>query len=108
MTPGQVERTFTSHRVRLVENYPHARPGPIIRADYRLVGKGSPGIGNRPDGWVTVYDSAHDAAVAERRFRTIYGKQNTAVRANVLVEFLRDADRSARRRITQALSVVAR
>jgi hypothetical protein len=108
VTPGQVERTFAAHRVRLVENYPNARPGPIVRADYRLVGKGAPDIKNKPNGWVTVYDSARHAAVAERRFGTIYGKQNVAVRANVLVEFLRDADRSARQRIRHALSAVAR
>jgi hypothetical protein len=99
VTPRQVERTFSMHGVRLVENYPNARPGPIIRADYR--------IGDKPEGWVTVYDSSNDAAAAGRRFRTIYGKQNTVVRANVLVEFLRDADKAARRQISQALSAVA-
>jgi hypothetical protein len=101
VTPRQVKRTFSLHGIRLVENYPNARPGPIVRADYRIPGK-------KPNGWVTVFDSVHHAVVAEQRFGTIYGKGNVVVRANVLVEFLRDADEAARQQVTQALSAVAR
>jgi len=98
-TPPQVLRTFARHGVLLVANYPNARPGPVVRADYRISGK-------RPNGWVTVFDSAQDAAAAKRRSRTAYGKRNVVVHANVLVEFLRDTDRSARRQITRALSAL--
>lgn len=101
VTPRQVERTFSLHGVALVENYPNARPGPIVRADYRIPG-------NKPNGWVTVFDSVHHAVVAKQRFGTIYGERNVVVRANVLVEFLRDANKAARQQITQALSAVAR
>ena len=107
MTPRQVERTFARHGVRLVENYPNARPGPIVRADYRIPGRGVPLTGNKPNGWLTVFDSVQHAAVAKQRFRRIYGERNVVVRANVLVEFLRDADRAARQQVADALSAVA-
>jgi hypothetical protein len=99
-TPPQVLGTFARHGVRLVANYPNARPGPVVRADFRITGR-------KPEGWVTVFDSARDAAAAKQRSRTVYGTRNVVVRANVLVEFLRDADESARRRITQALAAIA-
>lgn len=108
VTPRQVKRTFSLHGVPLVENYPNARPGPIVRADYRIPGKSVRAMGNKPNGWVTVFDSVQHAVVAKQRFATIYGKRNVVVRANVLVEFLRDADKAARQQITQALSAVAR
>lgn len=101
VTPRQVKRTFSLHGVRLVENYPNARPGPIVRADYRIPG-------NKPNGWVTVFDSVHHAVAAEQRFGTIYGERNVVLRANVLVEFLRDADKAARQQVTKALSALAR
>ena len=107
MTPRQVERTFARHGVQLVENYPNARPGPIVRADYRIPGRGVPLTGNKPNGWLTVFDSVQHAAVAKQRFRRIYGERNVVVRANVLVEFLRDADRAARQQVADALSAVA-
>ena len=102
VTPRQVKRIFSLHGVRLVENYPNARPGPVVRADYRIP------TGDKPNGWVTVFDSVHHAVVAKQRFGTIYGKRNVVVRANVLVEFLRDADKATRQRIAKALSAVAR
>jgi len=108
VTPPQVQRTFARHGVVLVANYPNARPGPVIRADFRIFGRKVPVTGNKSSGWVTVFDSAPDAVVAKRRSRTIYGKRNVVVRANVLVEFLPDTDKSARQRINRALSAVAR
>jgi len=100
-TPPQVLRTFSRHGVLLVANYPNARPGPVVRADFRISGK-------TPSGWVTVFDSARDAAAAKRRSRTVYGTRNVVARANVLVEFLRDTDRTTRRRITEALAAISR
>ena len=67
-----------------------------------------PRRGKQANGWVTVFDSVQHAVVAKLRFGTIYGKRNVLVRANVLVEFLRDADKAARRQVTQALSAVVR
>ena len=107
VTPRQVHRAFSRHGVRLVANYPNARPGPIVLADYRILGRRVPGSGNRPNGWVTVFDSAHDATTAKQRSRTVYGKRNVVIRANVLMEFRRDADRATRRQSTQALTAVA-
>jgi hypothetical protein len=100
VTPPQVLGTFARHGVLLAANYPNARPGPVVRADYRIAGK-------KPEGWVTVFDSARDAAAAKRRSRTAYGTRNLLVRANVLVEFLRYTDKAARRQITQALATLA-
>ena len=100
-TPPQVLRTFARHGVLLVANYPNARPGPVVRADYRISGK-------RPNGWVTVFDSVHHAAAAGQRFRRIYGKRNVVVRANVLVEVLREADKATRQQIGRAVADVAR
>lgn len=108
VTPRHVKRTFSRHGVRLVANYPNARPGPVVRADFRILGRRIPVIGNEPDGWVTVFDSVHHAAVAGRRFRSIYGKRNVVVRANVLVEFLREVDKATRQQTTEAMSAVAR
>jgi hypothetical protein len=107
VTPLQVVRTFARNGVRLVANYPNARPGPVIRADLRIFGRKVPVTGNTSSGWVTVFDSAHDAVVARRRSRAIYGKRNVVVRANVLVELLPATDRSARQQINRALSAVA-
>jgi hypothetical protein len=108
VTPQEVERTFSLHGVRLVENYPNARPGPIIQADYRLSGISVRSGGRKPNGWVTVFDSVHHAAAAKQQVWRIYGKRNVVVRANVLVEFLRDVDKAARQQVGEALSAVAR